>query len=167
MIVFLGYSRSHFRDFESYLRNVNGLDEEDIRLFLKQYNSHFITYELTLGIYRIQDILNAIHTFSGHTEVIQIEYDDISMKSKILLKFKNNGKRMFGLGALRFDEKSFFHTLLGFSPCLDYRHTNSNHDAIPSDYTSDKILNLSTTNKIHLKCDYIDVLMVVFKILML
>ena len=73
MILLLGYTRSPFRDFESYLRMVVGLDEEDIQLILKQYNSHFITYELTPGIYTIQDISDAVHTFSGHTEIIQIE----------------------------------------------------------------------------------------------
>ena len=151
MILLLGYSRSLFRDFESYSRIVVGLDEEDIRLILKQYNSHFITYELTPGIYTSRDISDAIHTFSGHSEIIQYEYDDINMKTKIILKFKK-----FGLGTLRFDERSFFHTLLGFTPYWDYKLTNSNHDAIPGVYTSDKILNLNTINKIHLKCDCID-----------
>ena len=78
------------------------------------------------------------------------------MKTKIILKFKNNGKGLFGLGTSRFDERSFFHTLLGFTPYWDYIPTNSNHVAIPGVYTSDRILNLSTTNKIHLKCDIID-----------
>ena len=79
------------------------------------------------------------------------------MKTKIILKFKNNnGKSLFGLGTLRFDKRSFLHTLLGFSPYWDYNPTNSNHDAIPGVYTSDKILNLNSTNKIHLKCDCID-----------
>ena len=73
MILLLGYSRSLFRDFESFLRIVVGLDEEDIRLILKQYKSHFITYELTPGIYTLRDISDAIHTFSGHSEIIQIE----------------------------------------------------------------------------------------------
>ena len=76
MILLLGYARSLFRDFESFLRIVVGLDEEDIQLILEQYNSHFITYELTLGNYTIQDISDAIQTFSGHSEIIQIEYDD-------------------------------------------------------------------------------------------
>ena len=82
MILLLGYARSPFRDFESYLRIVVGSDEENIQLILKQYNSHFITYELTPGIYTIQDISNAVHTFSGHNNTLQIEYDDISMKTK-------------------------------------------------------------------------------------
>ena len=50
----------------------------------------------------------------------------------------------------------FFHTLLGFTPYWDYKPTNSNHNGSPSVYTSNKILNLTSTNKIHLKCDCID-----------
>ena len=107
MILLLGYSRSLFRDFESFLRIVVGLDEEDIQLNLKQYNSHFITYELTPGIYTIQDISDTIHTFSGHSEIIEIGYDDIAMKTKIILKYKG-GQDKFGLGTSRFDERSFF-----------------------------------------------------------
>ena len=68
MILLLGYSAPPFRDFESYLRLVIGLDEEDIQLILKEYNSHFITYELTPGTYTLQDISDAIQTFSGHQE---------------------------------------------------------------------------------------------------
>ena len=156
MILLLGYSASPFRDFESYLRLVVGLDEEDIRLILKEYNSHFITYELTPGIYTIQDISDAIQTFSGHQETIQLEYDDISMRATSVLKFKNE-KNMFALGTLRFDKQSFFHTLLGFSPYWDYKPSNSNHVLIPGVYPSDRIiLNLNTVDKIYLKCDCID-----------
>ena len=156
MTLLLGYSGSLFRDFESYLRIVVGLGEEDIQLILKQYISHFITYELTPGIYTIQDFSHAVHTFSGQSEIIQSENDDISMKTKIILKLKNNEKGMCGLGTLRLDERSFFHTLLCFEPFWDYKPTNSNHLPIPGVYVSDKILNFSTTNKIHLKCDCID-----------
>ena len=63
---------------------------------------------------------------------------------------------MFGLGTLRFDERSFYQTLLGFTPYLDYKPTNSNNIDIPGVYISDKILNLSTINKLHLKCNCID-----------
>ena len=146
-ILLLNYSRSKFRDFENYLRIRVGLDEEDFQLILKEYISHFITYELSPGIYTIQDISDIIYTFSGHSEFIKIEYDDISMKTKIILKYKDF-RENFGLGALRFNKKSFFHTLLGHDPYFD--------DKTPGVYTSDKILNLKTTNKIHLKCDVID-----------
>ena len=107
MILLFGYSASSFRDFGSYLRLVVGLDEEDIQLILREYNSQFITYELTPGIYTTQDISDAIQTFSGHEETIQLEYDDISMRTTIVLKFKND-KMKFALGTLRFDKQSFF-----------------------------------------------------------
>ena len=53
-----------------------------------------------------------------------------------------------GIIAIRFDEKSIFSTILGFTPGWDYKHYNQ--------YLSQKIVNLSSTNKIHLKCDCID-----------
>ena len=46
---------------------------------------------------------------------------------------------MFVLGKLRLDERSFFHTLLGFTPYWDYK--------APGVYTSDKILNLNAIKK--------------------
>ena len=145
-ILLLNYSRSQFRDFET-LRIRVGLDEEDIQLILKEYNSHFKTYELSPGIYTIKDILDVVQTFSCHSDIIEIEYNDISMKTKIFLKY-NDWRENFGSGTLRFDKKSFFHTLLGHDPYFDYK--------VPGVYTSDKILNLNITNKIHLKCDCID-----------
>ena len=53
-----------------------------------------------------------------------------------------------GIIAIRFDEKSFFGTVLGFTPGWDYKHYN--------ECISQKILNLSSTKKINLKCDVID-----------
>ena len=53
-----------------------------------------------------------------------------------------------GIIAIRFDENSFFSTILGFTAGWDYKHYNQ--------YLSQKIVNLSSTNKIHLKCDAID-----------
>ena len=50
--------------------------------------------------------------------------------------------------AISFDEKSFFSTIRGFSAGWDYKHYNQ--------YFSQNIVNLSTTNKIHLKADVID-----------
>ena len=107
MMILLAYAKSPFRDFETYLRIVVRLDEEDIQLILKEYNSHFITYQLPPGIYLIQDIFDPINTFSGHMETIQIKYDDISMKSKILLKYIDEQDKLV-LGTLRFDKRSFF-----------------------------------------------------------
>ena len=58
----MGYGRSPIRDFESYLTIVVGLDEDDIRLILKQYYSFFITYEIPPGIYTFEDFLDVVYT---------------------------------------------------------------------------------------------------------
>ena len=50
--------------------------------------------------------------------------------------------------AIRFAEQSFFSNVLGFTAGCDYKHYN--------EYTSQKIVILSTTNKIRLKCDVVD-----------
>ena len=62
------------------------------------------------------------------------------MKTKLLVRS--------GIIDIRFDEKSFFSAILGFNPYWDFKHY--------SEYISQKIVNLSTTNKTHLKCDVID-----------
>ena len=62
------------------------------------------------------------------------------MKTKLVVRF--------GIIAIRFDEKSFFSTILGFTSGWDYKHYNK--------YISQKFVNLGNTNKIHLNCDCID-----------
>ena len=139
------YIRSVFQDFESFPRTQIDLVEDDVKLVLDEYNSSFITYELQPGIYTFKDISEALFNIlqsdcPGDCNVIVIEYDDIKIKTKLDVKS--------GIIAIRFDEKSFFSTILGFTPGWDYKHYIK--------YVSQKIVNLSNTNKIHLKCDCID-----------
>ena len=139
------YTRSIFQDFESFLRTQIDLIEDDIKLVLDEYNSSFITYELQPGIYTFKDISEALFNiiqfeYPGPSNGIVIEFDDVTMKSKLVVKE--------GIIAIRFDEKSSFCTILGFTTGWDYKHYNK--------YVSQKIVNLSYTNKIHLKCDCID-----------
>ena len=49
---------------------------------------------------------------------------------------------------MRFDDESFFSTFLALNHGWEYKHY--------VEYFSQKIVNLSTTNKIHLKCNVID-----------
>ena len=139
------YTSSVFQDFESFLRTQIDLVEDDVRLVLDEYNSSFITYELQPGIYTFKDISEALFKilqseYPGSSNVIDIEYDDITMKTNLVVRS--------GIIAIRFDEKSFFSTILGFTSGWDYKHYNK--------YTSQRIVNLGNTNKIHLKCDCID-----------
>ena len=139
------YTSSVFQDFKSFLRTQIDLVEDDIKLVLDEYNSSFITCELDPGVYNFKDNSEALFNIlqsdcPGDCNVIVIEYDDIKMKTKLDVKA--------GIIAIRFDEKSFFSTILGFTPGWDYKHYNK--------YISQKIVNLSNTNKIHLKCDVIN-----------
>ena len=139
------YTSSIFQDFQVFLRTQIDLVEDDIKLVLDEYNSSFITYELDPGIYTFKDISEALFNIlqsdcPGDCNVIVMEYDDIKMKTKLNVKTR--------ILAIRFDEKSFFSTILGFTSGWDYKHYKK--------YISQKIVNLSNTNKIHLKCDAID-----------
>ena len=108
----MSYARSLFRDFECYLRNVVGLDEDNIRLILKQYISNFVTYELDPANYTIEDLQVAVYPLGDHAGTLQSTYDDINKKTKLILT-------RFGptIGTLRFDEKSFLYTF-GISSIL-------------------------------------------------
>ena len=150
-ILLMGYARSPFRDFESYLRIVIGLEEDKIRLILKQCNEKIVIYELEPGNYTIEDIQKSVYPLGDHEGTLKIEYDDLNKNVKLILT-------RFGstFGTLSFDEKYFLHTILSFDPYWDYKPTNAIHADSPGVYTNDKIiLNLNTINKIHLKCDII------------
>ena len=128
-ILLMSYLASPFRDFESYLRIVVELDENDIQLILKQYNSKFVTYDIAPSIYTIKDISEAVHTMGDHERSIQFEYDDVSMKTKLIFKH---------FGTPTFDDKSFLNTLLGFTPYWDYKPTNASNTYSLGVYTSGK-----------------------------
>ena len=139
------YTRSIFRDFESFLRTQIDLIEDDIKLVLDEYNSSFITYELNPCIYNYRDLSEALFyilqsEYPQSGSEILIRLDDITRKAKLVVNS--------GIIAIRFDEKSFLGTIFGFTAGWDYKHYNQ--------YLSKKIVNLSNTNKIHLKCDAID-----------
>ena len=80
----MGYDRSPFRDFETYLRIVVGLDKDDNQLILKQYSSNLVTYDLDPGIYTIEDHQEAVFPLGDHEGTIKIEYGDISLRTKLI-----------------------------------------------------------------------------------
>ena len=95
------YSTSIFQDFESFLRTEADLVEDDINLVLDGFNSSFITNEVSFGIYTFKDIsevlLNLLQSeYPRPSNVIDIEYDDLTMKTKLVVRF--------GIIAIRFDE---------------------------------------------------------------
>ena len=110
------YTSSVFQDFECFLRTQIDLVEDDVKLVSDEYNSSFITFELQPGIYTFKDISEALFNilqseYSVPSNSVVIEFDDITRKTKLVVKE--------GIIAIRFDEKSFFSTILGFTPGWD------------------------------------------------
>ena len=75
-------------------------------MILKQYNLHLITHEIPTGADTVEDIIYYFDKISK--EGIQKDYGDNSMENKLLLRSNTL--------IIRFDHKSFFKTLLGFTP---------------------------------------------------
>ena len=146
-----GCATSPIQDFECYLRIVVGLDGDELQLISKHYNSNFVTYELSPGIYTIKDISEAVYTMGDHEGTLQIKNDDITMKTKpILTGFDGI------FGKLRFNKKSFLNTLLGFTPYWDSKLINAINVDSSSVYNIEKLLKFGTNDKIHLKSDAIN-----------
>ena len=103
---------SVFQDFESHLRTEVDLVQDDIKLVLDEYNSSFTTYELEPGIYSYREISEALFyilqsQYPQSDGEIFIRLDDNTRKTKLVVNS--------GIIAIRFDEKSFFKTILGFT----------------------------------------------------
>ena len=86
------YRSSVFQDFESFLKTQIDWVEDDINLVLDEYNSNFFAYEITPGIYTFKDISEALFTillseYPGPNNEIDFEYDDIKMKTKLVVKY--------------------------------------------------------------------------------
>ena len=127
-ILLKSYLQSLFRDFESYLRILTGLNEDDIQLLLKQYNSKFKTYKISPVVYTFKDLSEVLPgSFKSEFEIrklrpnhkhdnsnsILIDGDNVSLITKFTLRPD--------IKALRFDDKSFFNTIFGFSPHWIYK----------------------------------------------
>ena len=145
MNILAGNPKSVFQDFESYLRTEVDLIADVIRLVFDKFNSSLITYELQPGKYTFKDLSDALFNIlqlenPESSSEIFMERDDITRKTKLVVKS--------GIIAVKFDENLFFSTIFGFTSGWDFKHY--------IEYTSQKIVNLGSTNKIHLKCDIID-----------
>ena len=131
-----GHTGCTFEDFKSCLRIEVDLVEDDIRLVLDEYNSSFITYEITPSIYTLKDLSKVLFNiiqpeYPGFSNVIVIEFIDVTMKTKLIV----------GPGTItkRSDEKLYFCSILGFTPHWDYKQCN--------EYIGQKIVNSSTIKK--------------------
>ena len=112
------YVSSVFQSFENFLRTEIDLVGDDVRAL---FNILQPEYEL-------------------FTNSVDIEFDDITLKTKLVVRSGNI--------AIRFDGKSIFSTILGFTLDWGFEHY--------SEYFSQKLINLSSTKNILSKRDVID-----------
>ena len=115
-------------------------------LDLKYISTKRIGYSLNPGIYEIVDLSNTLKHILPDNVKVNITIDDIRLKS--ILKINQT---------LKFTEKSFCYTILGFtqSRCYPLDDIDGFYQIIAGSYKSDKPNNITGINKVHLKCDCI------------
>ena len=122
MYLIAGSKQSVFQHFEIYVRTEAIFSIDDIDTILKEFTSQINIYELPRDIYTAEDLAKILWTFG----LPQIVDGVLSMKSKLSvskLSWSVGGATnpKIPSGYLNFDEKSFFITLLGFTPHWDHK----------------------------------------------
>ena len=104
-------------------------------------------YSLNPGIYEVVDLNNTLKHILPNNVKVNITIDDIKLKSNLKIN-----------QTLIFTERSFFYTILGFTQSRSYplNDIDSHYQLIGGSYKSDKPINITGIDKIHLKCDCIN-----------
>ena len=100
-------------------------------------------YSLDPGIYEVIDLNNTLKHILPNNVNVNITIDDIRLKSNLKIN-----------QTLIFTERSFFYTILGFTQSRSYPldDIDSHYQIIAGSYKSDKPINITGIDKIHLKC---------------
>ena len=103
-------------------------------------------YSLNPGIYKVVDLNNTLKYILPDNVKVNITIDDIRLKSNLKIN-----------QTLIFTERSFFYTILGFTQSRSYPldDIDSHYQIIAGSYKSDKPINITGIDKVHLKCDCI------------
>ena len=113
---------------------------------LKYISTKRTGYSLNPGIYKVDDLNNTLKYILPDNVKVTVSIDDIRLKSNL----KANQ-------TLIFTEKSFFYTILGYTQSRSYplEDINGHYQLIAGSYKSNKPINITGFDKIHLKCDCI------------
>ena len=122
-------------------------DEIMDMLDLKYIPTKRIGYSLNPGIYEVVHLNNTLKHVLPDNVKINITIDDIRLESNL----KTNQ-------TLIFTEKSFFYTILGFTQSRSYPLDDIDgfYQLIAGSYRSDKPINITGIDKVHLKCNVVD-----------
>ena len=115
-------------------------------LDLKYIPTKRTSYSLNPGIYEVADLNNSLKHILPDKVKVNITIDDIRLRSNLKIN-----------QTLMFTEKSFFYTILGFTQSRSYPldDIDSHYQIIAGSYISDRPINITGIDKIHLKCDCI------------
>ena len=115
-------------------------------LYLKYIPTKRTGYSLNPGIYEIVDLNNTLKYILPDNVKVSVTIDDIRLQSNLKIN-----------QTLIFTEKSFFYTILGFTQSRSYPldDIDNHYQIIAGSYKSDKPINITGIDKIHLKCDCI------------
>ena len=100
-------------------------------------------YSLNPGNYEVVDLNNTLKHILPDNVKVNITIDDIRLKSNLKIN-----------QTLIFTEKSFFYTILGFTQSRSYPLDDIDgfYQLIAGSYKSDRPINITGFDKIHLKC---------------
>ena len=103
-------------------------------------------YSLDPGIYEVVDLNITLKHILPDNVKINIAIDDTRLKSNLKIN-----------QTLIFTEKSFFYTILGFTQSRSYPldDIDSHYQIIAGSYESNRPINITGIDKVHLKCDCI------------
>ena len=157
------FKLSHFDDQENEiieeLKNAKYNDLEDLVyrmrlsydeivdiLDLKYISTKRTGYSLNPGIYEVVDLNNTLKHILPDNVKVNITIDGIRLKSNLKIN-----------QTLIFTEKFFLYTILGFTQSRSYPLDDIDGfcQSIAGSYRSDKPINITGIDKIHLKCDCI------------
>ena len=115
-------------------------------LDLKYITTKRTGYSLNPGIYEIVDLNNTLKYILFDNVKVDVTIDDIRLKSNLKIN-----------QTLIFTEKSFFYIILGFTQSHQGPLNNIEgfYQILPVSYKSNKPINITGIDKIHLKCDCI------------
>ena len=136
-----------YKDLEDLVYRMQLTYDENIDVLDMKYISTKRTgYSLNPGIYEVVDLNNTLKYILPYDVKVTITIDDIRLKSNL----KTNQ-------TLIFTEKSFFYTLLGFTQSHQgpLNDIEGFYQFLPGLYKSNKPINITGIDKIHLKCDCI------------
>ena len=139
--------KAKYKDLEDLVYRMKLTYDEIMDILdLKYISTKRIGFSLDPGIYDIVDLNNTLNHILPDIVKINITIDDIRLISNL----KTNQ-------TLLITEKSFFYTILGFtqSRCYPLEDIENYYQLIPGSYKSDRPINITGIDKIHLKCDCI------------